>query len=137
MVIIANKSGKLGNRMIVFAHFIACALENNVKIMNPAFDEYAGYFQSTSRDLFCRFPENYSVILYGERVRRLLYYLAYYMTRLIAKGRVNNRLVEVISLDWEDKCNLDGSEFIDLVNRKKLILAQGWQFRGKSYFIKQ
>ncbi len=136
MVVIANKSGKLGNRIIVFAHFIACALENNVKIMNPAFDEYAGFFRSTSRDLLCRYPLGNTVIRGGEKTRRLIYHLVYYATRLIAKSKFSNRLVETIVLDWEDKCSLDGDEFIDLLKRRRLILAQGWQFRARRYFVK-
>jgi hypothetical protein len=136
MIIIANKAGKLGNRMIVFAHFIACALEHNVKIVNPAFDEYAGYFQSTKHDILCRYPFQHSLLVGGEKLRRLLFYFTYYLTRIIVRGRLNNQLIEAIALDWEDECRLDGAEFVKLLKRKRLIFAQGWKFRGISYFTK-
>jgi hypothetical protein len=122
--------------MIVFAHFIACALEHNVKIANPAFDEYAGYFQSTRQDILCRYPLRRSILRGGESLRRLLYYFTYYLTRVIVRGRLNNQLIETIILGWEDEYKLDGAEFVKLLERKRLIIAQGWKFRGTSYFAK-
>jgi hypothetical protein len=136
MVIIANKSGKLGNRLIVFAHFIAYALENNAKIINPAFDEYAGFFRTTRQDLFCRYPLQRSFILGGERGRRLLYYFTYYLTRIVVRTRAVGSQIETIVIDWEDKYSLDSAEFVELGKRKRLVLAQGWQFRAKSCFVK-
>lgn len=137
MVIIANKSGKLGNRLILFAHFIACALENNVTVINPAFDEYAGFFRTTGQDLFCRYPPKRFVIGGSEGVRRLIYYFVYYLTRLLARSRFRCRWVETIVLDWEDKFSLESAEFLDTISRKWLVLTQGWQFRTKTLFIKQ
>jgi hypothetical protein len=36
MIVIAEKYGQLGNRLFVFAHIIACALEHELKVANPA-----------------------------------------------------------------------------------------------------
>ncbi len=41
MLVLAKKYGQLGNRLILFAHMIACACEHNLKLVNIAFDDYA------------------------------------------------------------------------------------------------
>lgn len=122
--------------MILFAHFIACSLENNVNIVNPSFDEYAKYFRATSQDLITRYPGKQQVIPANDIIRRALYYLTYYLTRLIARSGIKLGMVEPVVLGWEDNCRLDGPEFIALVNRKPIVLAQGWKFRAKSLFKK-
>ena len=54
MIVIVGKPGQLGNSLFLFANFLACAREYGLKVANPAFDEYAEYFKTTSRDFFCR-----------------------------------------------------------------------------------
>ena len=56
MIVIAKKVGRLANRLILFAHFIATAAEHGFVVVNPAFHTYARYFPSTARDLRARFP---------------------------------------------------------------------------------
>ncbi|MDY6805507.1 MAG: alpha-1,2-fucosyltransferase [Cyanobacteriota bacterium] len=56
MLVISAKSGQLGNRLILFAHFISFAIENKLTVLNPGFAEYAEYFQGTATDLFCCYP---------------------------------------------------------------------------------
>jgi hypothetical protein len=53
MLVISRKSGQLGNRLLLFANFMAYAIENNYTVINPAFDEYAQFFKSTSKDFLC------------------------------------------------------------------------------------
>jgi hypothetical protein len=52
MLIISAKSGQLGNRLLLFANFIAWAIEHNLTVLNPAFDEYAEFFVGTA-GIFC------------------------------------------------------------------------------------
>lgn len=56
MLVISAKSGQLGNRLLLFANCIALTIENKIKVLNPAFEEYAEFFKLTSRDLFCAYP---------------------------------------------------------------------------------
>ena len=63
MFVIAQRANQLGNRLFLFAHFIAFAIENNVTLVNPAFEEYAHFFKTTSVDLFCRYPPKKSLLI--------------------------------------------------------------------------
>jgi hypothetical protein len=51
MLIIANKSGQLANRIIVFAHCIAFSQEYNMAVLGHAFDEYTDFFEGPRKGL--------------------------------------------------------------------------------------
>jgi Glycosyl transferase family 11 len=48
MVIIGIKFGQLANRLLLFGHFLANAVEYGYRIVNPGFDDYKTYFKATS-----------------------------------------------------------------------------------------
>jgi hypothetical protein len=50
-LIIANKTGQLGNRLTVFAHFLAAGRERGWTVVNPSFCEYAPFFVGTRERL--------------------------------------------------------------------------------------
>lgn len=52
MVIIADKVGQLCNRLFQFSFFIANSMDNNYKVFNPGFDDYAEYFESTANNYY-------------------------------------------------------------------------------------
>src|SRR5687768_9192807 len=107
MIIVASKPGQLGNRLFVFANLIASALENNFALSNPSFDEYCAYFPGTDRDLFCRYPSRQSFIKAGPRLRRLLYWMAYYSARVVAKSGIKLQTLRTVSIDWDEVLNLN------------------------------
>ena len=47
MVVIAQKWFQLGNRLFTMGHFIASAIENGFAVANPAFEDYADFFEAT------------------------------------------------------------------------------------------
>lgn len=52
MVIIADKVGQLCNRLFQFSYFIVNGIENNYQVINPCFDEYAIFFETTASNNF-------------------------------------------------------------------------------------
>ncbi len=56
LIIIGQRYAQLGNRLTLFAHFIAYVIENDCNVINPAFCDYADYFNNTKEKLFCRYP---------------------------------------------------------------------------------
>src|SRR5271165_1191594 len=54
--VIALRCGRFGNRLIIFAHFIALAEELGCRVTNVTFHSYAHLFETTRRDIFCRYP---------------------------------------------------------------------------------
>src|SRR2546422_169955 len=56
LFIIAGRCGRMANRLVLFANFIALAEEQGHRLINPTFHSYAELFQATSRDIYCQYP---------------------------------------------------------------------------------
>jgi hypothetical protein len=56
LLIIAFRTGRLGNRWLRFAHVIGFAAEHGCRVVNVAFHSYAHLFENTRRDIYCRYP---------------------------------------------------------------------------------
>jgi hypothetical protein len=136
MLIISDKPGYLANLLFLFGNFIACARENNLTVMNPAFDDYAEFFQTTSKDFFCRYPARESLFRGNKRTRRLFFSFSYYVARLLVRSPVKNRFFRALAIDWEEEVRLDDPKFLELANRTSLLFLQGWLFRDHSHFSK-
>ena len=128
MIVIAREFGRLANRLLLFAHFIAAAVEHGLVVLNPAFRPYAQHFPSTARDLLCRFPPGPSV-----RPPPGGRYLLHHLTRVAAYGL--HRLQEaswdvgLIRLRGDQWLDLDSPVFLAAARRHRLLFVQGWHFR--------
>ena len=134
MIIIGNKSGQLGNRLFVFAHFIANAIEFGYEIWNPSFYDYADYFESTRRDLFCRFPARRTRPGHSPALQAVLFNLVFYPTLLYQRLGLGNTRLRVVNI-WRSHdrrgqaYDLTSEEFIRLLKNSRVLIAQGWLFR--------
>lgn len=129
-VVIASKSGQLGNRIIVFAHFIANAIEYGYELYNPNFDEYYSYFNSTVNNDF----DGYPITVVGEDFIDL-------RQKKISERVGLNTLKYLFSpsckiLKTKKRYELSDKYFLDLLERKKTIVAYGWLFRDRDNFNK-
>jgi hypothetical protein len=52
----ALRTGRMANRIVGFANLIAFAAEHGHRVVNVTFHSYAHLFETTSRDVYCRFP---------------------------------------------------------------------------------
>jgi hypothetical protein len=137
MIIVASKPGELGNRLFVFANFIASSQEHKFKFINPAFDEYAKYFPATRADLFGRYPSRRSFLKPTPALRKSLYQLAYYAGRIVAKSGLKSKMLRTITIDWQDFYDLGAPEFLSLLRRRQIIFVQGWKFRSPAALQRQ
>ena len=134
MVIIGNKSGQLGNRLFVFAHFIANAIEFGYEVWNPSFYDYAGYFENTRHDFFCRFPARKTRIGNSSLRQTAFYNLIFYPAVLYHRSGLGNSLLRVVNI-WRShdrraqNCDLASKEFVRLRKDSRVLIAQGWLFR--------
>jgi hypothetical protein len=121
MLIIAAKSGQLGNRLLLFANFIAWAIEHNLTVLNPAFAEYAEFFTGTARDLLCCYPPP-SFTAPGNRLLRSQYYkFIKYLTdrKLLTTKEIARKEPFSWRKYWET----------EKFDRASIICFTGWLFR--------
>lgn len=135
MFILSKKFGGLGNRLILSAHILASAIENNHSFYNIAFYDYARYFQATSQNIFCHFPIKKSLIKNHKSIGYLLYKLNRIIVLFLLKSkRLGYNSKNIILLVSDYKCH--NHERIDLDTTssiyagKQIVIFQGWNFRG-------
>lgn len=138
LIVIAEKWFQLGNRLFAMGHFIGAAVAGGFKIVNPAFADYAAYFESTRYDLWCRFP----ALSEGRRTwaaqsrwpARRLEPLAQRLSGLLQKHHLNNRLVRAVTVGLQDEFRLDRPDFQRWARRTCFLMVHGWSFRDPERF---
>ncbi len=127
MILVLGKPGQLGNRLFVFANFIAFSAEHGVSVSDLAFDDYANSFAGPQYDLLCRHPRRYNVRP-PTLLRRLLYSGAYRLVRA-SRAAMPGSVPHVNLADiWNDAQDLADPEFVELALRSRLLIAEGWLF---------
>jgi hypothetical protein len=135
MVIIGKRAGQLGNRLFVFAHIIANAIENNYEVHNPSFFGYSKYFNGTYNDFFCRYPARNS--RFNISALQALYYRAINRCVLPLSGsRLLSERLNITFLDInpktypEDYYDMTNPDYLSLVTSKKMVIFKdAWLFR--------
>ena len=136
MIFFSNKSGQLGNRLFAFAHLIANATANQHKIINLSFDEYAQYFETTSRDVFCCYPAAESWVV-SNRLRSWLFVLNRAVLRILRKiNSHGNTLYSIVIADlpeYQFKGNayfdMNDKGFQQVTKTKPIVFMYGRFFR--------
>ena len=123
MFVIAKPFGQLCNRLVRAANFIAAAIDQGRTIADPSFGEYADLFETTSRDILCRFPARES-LLKPTVARRM--FAAERVTRLLDWANCHahvHRMFRPVSLPSIDQIfPLDDDAFFHLTRRSHVLL---------------
>jgi hypothetical protein len=56
LLVVGFRTGRMGNRLVLFANVIGFAAEHGYRVVNVAFHSYAHLFVNTRRDIYCRYP---------------------------------------------------------------------------------
>jgi len=129
-LVIANKTGQLGNRLTVYAHMIGAARERGWTLLNPSFCEYAEHFLGTCGRL----------LTYGEAqlnpraIPLIEREAAYRLNRVAYKcARVLQHLPRS-AIGWARASNMPVYELTALMDRAdergwRLLFTQNYVFR--------
>ncbi|MGH7977505.1 MAG: alpha-1,2-fucosyltransferase [Limisphaerales bacterium] len=139
LFVISLRCGRLANRLILFANFIALAEEHGWRVSNVTFHSYAAFFKATHRDIYCRYPV-------AERKSPLD--LIPGVAATIRKTRIFNHAVRAASL-WHARLlifgksavtlrespgrnvlNLEGGQFQNQIRDARIVFVHGWKFRA-------
>lgn len=129
MVIISLKYGDLSNRLFLFSHFIANAIEYDYQLLNPAFDEFRQYFCATSRDDFGKYRIS---VKFGNAYR----VFNFIITASKRSGVSASRFHEYIEIAESEELDLSSERFIEKVKNTKFVIVSGWLFRDFQNFKK-
>lgn len=141
MIVIVRNFGQLGNRLLLASHLIAVAREYGVTFANPSFAEYAKYFPSTAKDLWCRYPAidapgSATAKMPSDHLRRATYKAIYlsgkamwYLQRIGVPG-------PVIRLGKTETYDLGNEDFKRRAQSSVGAYVNGWLFRSPTLLTK-
>jgi len=116
-IVISDKPGQLGNSLFLYASFLAYGKEHHVRVLNPAFANYAHYFSFTASGF------------------RILSNLGYRLANLLARASHKLKLPFSHALDWNEHLNLDDPKQSQQL-KKPLVFVRGWLYRSNVALIK-
>jgi hypothetical protein len=137
MVIIGKKSGQLGNRLLVFAHFIANSIEFGYEIYNPSFYDYAHYFANTKDDFYCRYPAQKSTMKVMKPAQGAYHKLLTGSMLLYKKLGLKGLKIDVLDVNRKnyqgENFDMSRPDYLKLVQESRVLLVRdGWLFRDFS-----
>lgn len=138
---IGLRCGRMANRLILFANFVALAEEQGHRLINFTFQSYAELFEGTRENIYCRYPRpkrrSWMDIVPGVaavlRKIRILYHATRYISLLNERFPVfGNAVVTLRELPGRRVTLLDGPECQQKIRRAKIVFVYGWSLRAPS-----
>lgn len=125
----AKYQGRLGNRLGLFAHFVACCLNNNDSLINFGFAEYADEFKNINSGLISFFPrKDISVSWNG-----ITYYSCQTAIKILKQFPFSTSIEAELRrgevLTQERHFDLNSPELQNYIAKYRLIFCRGWRFR--------
>ncbi|GEM_PF-334337 len=128
-IIISKKTGRLGNRLQLYAHLLAFALEKDLRLLNPAFAEYSLFFQGTADQRWGKFPKDQDTVSPSETSREWIYWsnrAAYKLAKPLAIS--NNAGIRVAKAQSSKFIQID-SLWNDFIQESwNILFTQGLHF---------
>jgi hypothetical protein len=146
LFVIARRCGRLANRLNLFANFIAFAAEHGHRVVNTTFHSYAHFFETTRRDIYCRYPisarRSVFDVLPGVapaiRKTRLFYHAIRALSRLNERFPLGGRRVITLrELPGQDITLLDDPAIQTRIAEAKVVFAYDWRFRAPTVLIER
>jgi hypothetical protein len=138
-VVIALRCGRMGNRLVLFANFIAYCEEHGYRLSNITFHTYAHLFETTRRDIYCRYPAS---------PRRSVFDLLPGVAPLIRKTRIfthlfrgaselnekfrpfGRKIVTLREIKGRHVTLMDDPQIQNQISDARMVFAHDWRFRA-------
>jgi hypothetical protein len=138
---IGLRCGRLANRTILFANFVALTEEQGHRLINFTFHSYSEFFEGTRGNIYCRYPRpkrrNWMDTVPGVAAFLRKTRIPYHLTRATAALNerfpiFGNAAVTLHELPGQKITLLDGPEYQEKIRPAKIIFVYGWWLRAPS-----
>jgi hypothetical protein len=135
---IGLRCGRLANRLILFANFIALAEEQRHRLINFTFHSYSEFFEGTRENIYCRYPRperrSWMDVVPGVAVAlrktRILYHVTRYMSQFNERFPIfGSAAVTLHELPGHHITLLDGPEYQEKIKPARIVFVYGWWLR--------
>ncbi|MGC2064098.1 MAG: alpha-1,2-fucosyltransferase [Thermodesulfovibrionales bacterium] len=139
LFVIAMRCGRLANRLILFANFVAFAEEHRHRLSNVTFHSYFHSFETLRKDIYCRYPAPLKKSRFDNlpgatgviRVTRIFYHAVRTAARLNEKIRLFGRKALTLrEIPDREVTLLNDPVIVDKLSTARVIFVYGWRFRA-------
>ncbi len=135
---IGLRCGRLANRMILFANFVALAEEQGHRLINFTFHSYSELFEGTRGNIYCRYPRperrSWLDLVPGVAFALRKTRIPYHLTR--AAAALNERfpvfgqaVITLHELPGQKITLLDGPAYQEKIRPARIVFVYGWWLR--------
>jgi hypothetical protein len=138
-LVLSLRCGRLANRMVLFANFIAFAEEHGHRVINFTFHSYAEFFRTLSRDIYCSYPpparrswmDVVPGVARGIRKTRIFYHLVRYTSLFNERHPpFGKRVVTLHEDDSQSVVPLEAPAVQEPIRGARLVFVYGWRYRA-------
>lgn len=132
-IVLADYPGRLGNRLYLFIHVLAVAMEHGFHVCNLTLQPHAKWFAELSRNSWCRFPaptHGYALHRWVRAARAGVEWMAH---RQIKKGCHGWGGIRTVALNPEEHMAMESPGFLEICRNHQWVILWGWFFRADSY----
>jgi hypothetical protein len=135
---ISLRCGRLANRLILFANFVALAEEQGHRLTNFTFHSYSELFEGTKKNIYCRYPRpqrrSWMDVVPGVaaflRKTRIPYHITRYAALLNERHPIfGDKVVTLHEFPSANYTLLDGPEYQEKIRPAKTVFVYGWWLR--------
>jgi hypothetical protein len=142
---ISMRCGRLANRLIIFANFVALAEEQGHNLTNFTFHSYSELFEGTQKNVYCRYPRpkhrSGMDVIPGVaaflRKTRIPYHITRYTALLNERHPVfGNKVITLHEFPGPDYTLLEGPAYQEKIRPAKIVFVYGWWLRSPALMKK-
>jgi Glycosyl transferase family 11 len=135
---ISFRCGRLANRIMLFANYVALAEEQRDRLINFTFHSYSEFFEGTRGNVCCRYPRpkrrSWMDVVPGVAAFLRKTRIPYHLTRAVAALNESypifgNAVITHHELPGKKITVLDGPEYQQKIQPAKIVFVYGWWLR--------
>jgi len=127
--ILADHTGRLGNKLILFAHVIAAAEEYGCRVINLSILPAAHYFEGVHLNPLGSYPKRFFPFDLRWLFRSIRKPVQDWVRDRRGKAPIRNRWLSLLDMENQPMCRMDTPEFAALTRRSRWIILWGYPYR--------
>jgi len=128
-LILADHTGRLGNKLILFAHVMAAAEEYGCRVVNLSILPAARYFEGLHLNPWGAYPRKFFPLDLRWLFRSMRKPLQNWVRGRRGKAPIRNRWISLLDMENQPVYRMDSPEFAALTRHSKWIILWGFPYR--------
>lgn len=129
-IILADHTGRLGNKLVLFAHVIAAAEEYGCKVINLSILPACHYFEGLHLNPLGAYPKFYFPFDLRWLFRSLRNPIQKWILSRRGRPIINNRFLAILDMENQPVYRMDSQSFKEIAGKTRFVILWGFPFRA-------